>query len=254
MNSDYYAVCIRPTSWTDTLNVIPPNLESTSAIKLRLEYRALGSILTTTDNSSLTTLDQDANRYVVHSGTHLNTSQDILKRNGNDLRIAIEGVGYAPIYASNGTAYPHKVNLLVSSQVQLATAPSNLLVEENEPLTTIDTPFSVCIEKVISADRLTTELLKPVGFASNVDLCNFGSSYCLTLDGAAKIATASQRAIGSSNPSPVTSGAELVTAQREVVTTRRVLPIYSDLDSRGQQCKNCRALAKVSVSDSRSRW
>lgn len=181
MNSGYYAIYARLILRTATQNARPPNLKHASAIEFCLKHNVLRAMPTTSGNSSHSTLNQRANEYRVLSANSLDASQDILERNGNDVRVAIESPGCLPIPA----------------------------LDSFDSLT-------------LAGARTTTTSQMP------------------------------QRAIESSNVGPVTSGVKLVSAQREVVTMSRAPTIFSNLSSTRQQCKNCRALAKLPVRDSRS--
>jgi flagellar basal-body rod protein FlgF len=239
MNSGYYAACTGLISRTEALDTIANNLANVSATGFRARHNVFSSVLATTDNTSLTTLNQDVNDYGVLSGTRLDSSQGALERTGNDLDVAIEGPGYLSVQTAKGTAYTRAGNLRLSPQGQLVTATGDAVLGENGPITILSAPVSISADGTITANGAIAGRLKLVEFAPTVDLQNSGNNYYTAPVGAAQIATSSQvrqGSIESSNVNPVTSVVELVSAQREVETMRRVLTMFSsELDKTAVQ-------------------
>jgi flagellar basal-body rod protein FlgF/flagellar basal-body rod protein FlgG len=226
-------------SRTLALDTIANNLANVSTAGFRANHNVFSSILATTGDSPLSVLNQDENDYGVLSGTHLDNSQGALVPTGNELDLAMEGPGYFAVQTATGTAYTRGGNFHVSPQGQLITVAGDPVMGDNGPIRILGTPVSISTDGTISTNGGITGRLKLVEFASGVELQSAGGTYYTAPTGAATVAGNSQVRQGmieSSNVNPVTSVVELITAQREVETMRRVLTMFStELDKTAVQ-------------------
>jgi flagellar basal-body rod protein FlgF len=239
MNSGYYAACTGLMSRTQALETIANNLANVSTAGFRARHNTFSSILATTGNTPLSVLNQDANDYGVLSGTRLDASQGALERTGSDLDLAVEGPGYFSVQTATGSVYTRGGNFRVSPQGQLITAAGDPVLGDNGPITIVGMPVSISADGTISANGAIAGRLKLVEFAPAVDLQSVGGTYYTAPAGAAQAATDShvrQGMLESSNVNPVTSVVELITAERQVETMRRVLTAFnSELDKTAAQ-------------------
>jgi flagellar basal-body rod protein FlgF/flagellar basal-body rod protein FlgG len=226
-------------SRTQALETIANNLANTSTPGFRASHNVFSSLLATSGDSPLSVLNQDANDYGVLSGTQLDTSQGALVKTGNDLDLAMEGPGYFAVQTTNGPVYTRGGNFRVSPQGQLITAAGDPLLGDNGPITIVGQPISISDDGTISANGAISGRLKLVEFAPTADLQSAGGTYYSAPVGSAVPARNSQVRQGtleSSNVNPVTSVVEMITAQREVETMRRVLTMFStELDKTAAQ-------------------
>jgi flagellar basal-body rod protein FlgF len=91
-------------------------------------------------------------------------------------------------------------------------------------------PVSISADGTISSNGAIAGRLKLVEFPAGTDLQNVGDAYFSAPPNTAHGATDSQVRQGmleSSNVNPVTSVVELISAQRDVETMRRVLTMFS---------------------------
>ncbi len=240
MSSGYYAACAGLTSRTQALDTIANNLANVSTAGFRASHNVFSSIMATTGNSALSALNQGVNNYGMLSGTELDTSQGSLTRTNNDLDVAIEGPGYLTAQTATGPAYTRGGNLRVSPQGQLITAAGDpVMGDNNAPITIVGEPVSISEDGTISVDGAVSGRLKLVEFAPSVAIQSAGGTYYTAPAGSAVAATKSQvrqGSIESSNVNPVTSVVELISAQREVETMRRVLTMFnSEIDKTAAQ-------------------
>jgi flagellar basal-body rod protein FlgF/flagellar basal-body rod protein FlgG len=226
-------------SRTQALETIANNLANVSTAGFRARHNTFSSILATTGTSPLSVINQDANDYGVLSGTRLDASQGALERTGNDLDLAMEGPGYFSVQTATGPVYTRGGNLRVSPQGQLITPAGDPVLGDNGPITIVGAPVSISADGTISVNGAIAGRLKLVEFAPTMDLQSVGGTYYTAPAGAAHAARDSQVRQGmleSSNVNPVTSVVELITAQREVETMRRVLTMFnSELDKTAAQ-------------------
>jgi len=230
MNSGYYAACTGLMSRTQALETIANNLANVSTAGFRASHNIFSSLLATTDDSSLSMLNQDANDYGVLSGTQLDTSQGALVKTGNDLDVAVEGPGYFAVQTANGPAYTRGGNFRVSPQGQLITAAGDPVLGDNGPISIVGQPISISDDGTISANGAISGRLKLVEFAPTVDIESAGGTYYTAPAGSAAVAKNTQVRQGSlesSNVNPVTSVVEMIAAQREVETMRHVLSMFN---------------------------
>lgn len=230
MNSGYYAACTGLMSRTLALETIANNLANVSTAGFRASHNVFSSILATTGNSPLSPLNEDANDYGVLSGTQLDTTQGALVHTGNDLDIAMEGPGYFAVQTAAGPVYTRGGSFRVSPQGQLITGAGDPVLGENGPIRIVGAPVSISTDGTISVNGAIAGRLKLVEFAPTADIQSAGGTYYTVPAGAAITATKSQVRQGmleSSNVNPVTSVVEMITAQREVETMRRVLTMFS---------------------------
>jgi len=230
MSSGYYAACTGLMSRTEALDTIANNLANVSTAGFRASHNLFSSVLATTGSSSLSVLNQDANDYGVLSGTQLDTSQGALVRTGNDLDVAMEGPGYFAVQTAAGLAYTRGGNFRVSPQGQLITGAGDPVVGDNGPISIVGGPVSISPDGTISTNGAISGRLKLVEFAPATQVQSAGGTYYTAPAGAAVVAKSSQVRQGmleSSNVNPVTSVVELITAQREVDSMRRVLTMFS---------------------------
>jgi len=230
MSSGYYAACTGLMSRTEALDTIANNLANVSTAGFRASHNLFSSVLATTGSSSLSVLNQDANDYAVLSGTQLDTSQGALVRTGNDLDVAMEGPGYFAVQTAAGLAYTRGGNFRVSPQGQLITGAGDPVVGDNGPISIVGGPVSISPDGTISTNGAISGRLKLVEFAPATQVQSAGGTYYTAPAGAAVVAKSSQVRQGmleSSNVNPVTSVVELITAQREVDSMRRVLTMFS---------------------------
>jgi flagellar basal-body rod protein FlgF/flagellar basal-body rod protein FlgG len=239
MNSGYYAACTGLMSRTEALDTIANNLANVSTAGFRASHNVFGSVLATMGDSPLSILNQDTNDYGVLSSTQLDTSQGALVRTGNDLDLAMEGPGYFAVQTAAGPVYTRGGNFRVSPQGQLITATGDLVMGDNGPITIVGSPVSISPDGTISANGAISGRLKLVEFAPTVEIKSAGGTYYSAPAGAAIPAKNSQVRQGmleSSNVNPITSVVEMITAQREVETMRRVLTMFStELDKTAVQ-------------------
>jgi flagellar basal-body rod protein FlgF/flagellar basal-body rod protein FlgG len=225
---------------TKALDTIANNVANVSTVGFRASHNVFSSMLASTGDSSLSVLNQDANDYGVLSGTQLDNSQGALTRTGNDLDLAVEGPGYFSVQTASGTSYTRGGNFRVSPQGQLITAVGDPVQGENGgPIMIVGEPVSISPDGTISVNGAISGRMKMVEFAPTVQLQSEGGSYYTAPVGTATAATKSQVRQGmieSSNVNPVTSAVELISAQREVETMRRVLTMFStELDKTAAQ-------------------
>jgi flagellar basal-body rod protein FlgF/flagellar basal-body rod protein FlgG len=210
-----------------------------STAGFRASHNVFGSVLATLGNSPLSALNQDANDFGVLSGTQLDTTQGALVRTGNDLDLAMEGPGYFAVQTATGPVYTRGGNFRVSPQGQLITASGDPVLGDNGPITIVGTPVSISTDGTISANGAISGRLKLVEFAPAVEVHSAGGTYYTAPAGTAVPATNSQVRQGmleNSNVNPVTSVVEMITAEREVETMRRVLTMFStELDKTAVQ-------------------
>jgi flagellar basal-body rod protein FlgF len=239
MNSGYYAACTGLMSRTQALETIANNLANVSTAGFRGTRNVFSSVLATTGSSPLSVLNQDANDYGVLSGTQLDTSQGALVHTANDLDLAMEGPGYFAVQTTKGPVYTRGGNFRVSPQGQLITAAGDLVMGDNGPITIGGAPVTISTDGTISTNGAIAGRLKLVEFAPTVAIQSAGGTYYTAPAGAAVVAKSSQVRQGmleSSNVNPVTSVVEMMTAQREVETMRRVLTMFStELDKTAAQ-------------------
>ncbi|HEY0309013.1 MAG TPA: flagellar basal-body rod protein FlgF [Acidobacteriaceae bacterium] len=240
MNSGYYAACTGLVSRTEALDTIANNLANTSTPGFRARHNVFSSVLAASGgDDTLSMLNQDANDYGILSATRMDSTQGALTKTGNDLDVAIEGLGYFSVQTSGGEVYTRAGNFRVSPEGQLITAKGDPVLGENGPITLVGTPISISADGTISAKGAVAGRLKVVEFDSTTELQSDGSMYTTAPTGMAKMATNSsvrQGMLESSNSNPVTSVVELITAQREVETMRRVLTMFnSELDKTAAQ-------------------
>jgi flagellar basal-body rod protein FlgF/flagellar basal-body rod protein FlgG len=217
-------------SRTQALDLIANNLANVSTAGFRASHNVFGSVLATVGNSPLSVLNQDANDFGVLSGTHLDTSQGALVRTDNDLDLAMEGPGYFAVQTATGTVYTRGGNFRVSPQGQLITASGDPVLGDNGPITIVGTPVSISPDGTISANGAISGRLKMVEFAPTVQVQSAGGTYYTAPAGTAvpaKNTQVRQGMLESSNVNPVTSVVEMITAEREVETMRRVLTMFS---------------------------
>jgi len=230
MSSGYYAACTGLMSRTQSLETIANNLANVSTAGFRASHNVFSSVLATTSDSGLSVLNQDANDYGVLSGTQLDSTQGALVPTGNALDFAMEGPGYFAVQTASGTVYTRGGNFRVSPQRQLITAAGDPVLGDNGPITVAGEPVSVSSDGTISANGAISGRLALVEFAPNVEIQSAGGTYYSVPTGsavAAKSSAVRQGMLESSNVNPITSVVELITAQREVETMRRVLTMFS---------------------------
>jgi flagellar basal-body rod protein FlgF/flagellar basal-body rod protein FlgG len=226
-------------SRTQALDTIANNLANVSTAGFRASHNVFSSILATTGDSTLSVLNQDTNDYGVLGGTQLDNSQGALVRTGNDLDLAMEGPGYFVVQTATGPVYTRGGNFRVSPQGRLITASGDPVMGDNGPITIVGNPVSISTDGTISANGAISGRLKLVEFAPTVEMQSAGGTYYTAPAGtafAAKNSQVRQGMLESSNVNPVTSVVELMTAQREVETMRRVLTMFStELDKTAAQ-------------------
>lgn len=239
MSSGYYAACTGLMSRTQALDTIANNVANVSTVGFRASHNVFSSMLAATPDSSLSVLNQDANDYGVLSGTQLDNSQGALTRTGNDLDLAVEGPGYFSVQTASGTAYTRNGNFRVSPQGQLITSAGDPVLGENGPIMVVGEPVSISTDGTISVNGAISGRIRLVEFASTVQMQSAGGTYYTAPTGTTTAASKSQVRQGmieNSNVNPVTSAVELITAQREVETMRRVLSMFStELDKTAAQ-------------------
>lgn len=239
MSSGYYAACTGLMSRTQALDTIANNLANVSTVGFRASHNIFSSLLASTGDSPLSALNQDANEYGLLSGTQLDSSQGTLVTTNNDLDVAMEGPGYFEVKTAAGPVYTRGGNFRVSPQGQLVTAAGDPVMGDNGPITIVGEPVSISTDGTISVNDAISGHLKLVEFPPATAIESAGGTYYTAPAGAATAAQSSQVRQGmleSSNVNPVTSVVELITAQREVETMRRVLTMFnSEMDKTAAQ-------------------
>jgi flagellar basal-body rod protein FlgF/flagellar basal-body rod protein FlgG len=239
MSSGYFAACTGLISRTLSLETVANNLANVSTPGFRASHNVFSSLLASNSQSGLSMLNQDANDYGVLSGSRLDTTQGALTPTGNALDFALEGPGYFAVKSGTGTLYTRGGNFRVSPQGQLITGAGDPVLGDNGPITIVGQPVSVSTDGTISVNGAISGRLKMVEFPSTVAVQSAGGTYYSAPAGSEVAATNSQVRQGmleSSNVNPVTSVVELITAQREVESMRRVLSMFhTEIDKTATQ-------------------
>jgi flagellar basal-body rod protein FlgF/flagellar basal-body rod protein FlgG len=233
MDSGYYAACTGLISRMDALDNIANNLANTSTNGFQARHNVFRSVLNSTSNS-LSALNQDINDYGVLSSTRLDNSQGSIQHTGNDLDLAIQGPGYFAVQTSSGTLYTRAGNLRVSPKGELTTAMGDPVLGDKGVIPIVGAPVSISGDGTISVNGAVTGHLKLFEFPASTELQSSGGTYLrapLGTEQAATKTTVLQGSLESSNVNPVTSTVEMIGAQRDVETMRRVLTlINTDMD------------------------
>ena len=239
MSSGYYAACTGLITRTAALDTIANNLANVSTAGFRASHNKFSSVLATTGNPELSTVNQDINDYGVLSGTQLDTTQGALVPTGNPLDIAVEGAGYFTVQAPSGQVYTRGGSFRVSPQGKLITAAGDPVIGDNGPITIAGEPVTVSSDGTISAKGAISGRLKLVEFPPNVELQSAGGTYYKAPAGTEVNATKThvrQGMLESSNVNPITSVVELITAQREVEQMRHALTMFgTEMDKTATQ-------------------
>jgi flagellar basal-body rod protein FlgF/flagellar basal-body rod protein FlgG len=226
-------------SRTQALDTIANNLANVSTSGFRASHNVFGAVLAAENGNPLSALNQDANEYGVMSGTQLDNAQGALVPTGNPLDLAIEGSGYFAVQTTAGPVYTRGGNFRVSPQGQLVTAAGDQVLGDGGPITIVGEPVSISTDGTISVNDAIAGRLKVVEFPPATALESAGGTYYKAPVGTAVTATnskVSQATLESSNVNPVTSVVELITAQRQVETMRRVLSMFnSEMDKTAAQ-------------------
>ena len=231
MNSAVYAACAGLVSRTEALDAIANNMANESTPGFRARQNIFRSMLAARGNPMLSTLNQDANDYNVLAATRLDTTQGSLTRTNNDLDVAIEGSGYLQVQTAKGTMYTRAGNLKLSAQGQLVTANGDPVLGDQGPINIAGQPVTIGSDGTVAVNGVTTGKLTLVDFDPAVELASVGNTYLQAPAGttpAASDASLRQGMLESSNVNPVSTVVDLINAQREVETMRRVLTMMND--------------------------
>jgi flagellar basal-body rod protein FlgF/flagellar basal-body rod protein FlgG len=230
MSSGYYAACTGLVSRTQALDTIANNIANTSTAGFRATHNIFSSVLASTGASPLSVLNQDANDYGVLSGTRVDTAQGSLVRTDNTLDFALEGPGYFAVQTGSETVYTRGGNFKISPKGQLTTANGDLVLGDNGPISIVGMPVSISADGTITANGAIAGRLKTVEFAPGQEMQSAGGSYYTAIGPAPVAATNTeirQGMLEGSNVNPVTSVIEMIEAQREVESMRRMLTMFS---------------------------
>ena len=230
MNSGFYAACAGLIARTESLDTIANNLANSNTTAFRGRHSTFSSALTSAGHGSLSVLNQDANDYGTLSSSRLDNSQGVLTNTGNQLDVAIEGPGFLPVQTASGVVYTRAGNLRVSPNRQLTTAQGDPVLGDSGPITIVSNDVSISADGTISSNGAIAGKLKVVEFAPEVNLQNQGTTYYTAPAGSAKPSPTSvlhQGSLEGSNVNSVTSVVELIDAQREVESMRRVLSMFN---------------------------
>ena len=231
MNSGFYAACAGLMARTDAVDTIANNLANVNTPGFRGSHNIFSSILATAGGTSLSTLNQDVNDYGVLGGSRLDNSQGALVSTGNSLDLAMEGPGYLVVQTASGPVYTRGGSLHVSSKGQLVTAAGDAVMGDSGPIMIVGQPVAISSDGTISTNGAISGRLKLVEFASAGAIQRVGGDYYTAPIGDASVATSTQVRQGmleSANVNPITNVVELITAQRDVETMRRVLTMFSN--------------------------
>ena len=230
MNSGFYAACAGLIARTESLDTIANNLANANTTAFRGRHNVFHSVLASAGHSPLSVLNQDTNDYSTLGSTRLDSSQGVLTNTGNPLDVAIEGPGFFPVQTASGVVYTRAGNFRVSAQRQLTTAEGDPVLGASGPITLLSNDVSIGPDGTISSDGAIAGKLKTVEFDPSIDLKNAGTTYYTAPAGSAKVSTSTvlhQGTLEGSNVNPVTSVVELISAQREVESMRRVLSMFN---------------------------
>jgi flagellar basal-body rod protein FlgF len=240
MNSGYYAACTGLIARTEALDTIANNLANAGTSGFRASHNVFSSLLVANSGGPLSVLNQDANDYGVLSATQLDTSQGSMVPTGNDLDLAIQGPGYFAVQTAKGIVYTRDGAFRVSPTSQLITASGDrVLGEGNVPVTIVGAPVSISPDGTISSDGAISGHVKVVEFTPGTQMKSFGGNYYTAPATSVIPATNSQinqRMLEASNVNAVTTGVELMNAQRELETMRHALSMMDgELDKTAVQ-------------------
>lgn len=232
MTSGYYAACTGLVARTEALDSIANNLANASTNGFRARHTVFRAMLNTAsgDSGTISMLNQDMNDYGVLSGTRLDKQQGSLERTGNYLDVALEGPAYLTVKSASGaTAYTRGGSLRISSDRRLVTAQGDEVQGDNGPITVLGAPVDIAPDGTLSYQGVITGHIKLAEFADSADLDTKGGGYYTTDAKPTGLVhtTVRQGYLESSNVNPVMSTVELIQAQREVETMRRVLSLFN---------------------------
>jgi flagellar basal-body rod protein FlgF len=230
MTSGYYAACTGLVARTAALETIANNLANVSTAGFRGTHNVFSSLLASSGENSFSTLNQDTNDFGVLSATRIDSTQGALQKTGNELDVAIEGPGYFAAQTPSGPIYTRGGSFHILAQGQLVTSNGDPVLGENGPITIVGSPLSISADGTISVRGALAGRLKITEFPASTQLESAGGTYYKAPPGTATSATKSavrQGVLESSNVNPVTSVVEMISAQRDVETMRRVLTMFN---------------------------
>lgn len=234
MDSGYYATCTGLMSRMDALDTIANNLANSSTTGFQASQNVFSEVLASTDETGLSTLNQDINAYGVLSGTSVDPSQGSLQKTENELDLALEGPGYFAVKTSVGEMYTRSGQFHVSAAGVLVTAEGDPVLGTKGPLQVVGEPLSISSDGTLSVNGAIAGQLKLVRFPASTPLQSVGAGYISAPPKAAIAAqdvTVQQGMLESSNVNPVTDTVAMISAQREVETMRHVLTMFdSDMN------------------------
>lgn len=232
MTSGYYAACTGLVARTEALDSIANNLANISTNGFRSRHNVFRSTLASAsgDSGSISMLNQDTNDYGVLSATRVDKQQGSLERTGNYLDLALEGPAYFVVKTASGeTAYTRGGSLHVSPDRRLITAQGDEIQGDTGPITVLGTPVDISPDGTLSYQGVVTGHIRLAEFPVSVELDTKGGGYYTTDAKPTGLVhtTVRQGMLESSNVNPVLSTVELIQAQREVETMRRVLSLFN---------------------------
>src|ERR1700761_3645591 len=142
MDSGYYAACTALLSRTQALDTIANNLANAGTVGFRAERNVFSSVLAAAGSAPGSALNQAINNYGILSGTTLDLSQGALQKTGNDLDLAIEGLGFFVVQTANGPMYTRNGSFQVSSKGQLVTAAGDAVMGDKGVISLLPAPVS----------------------------------------------------------------------------------------------------------------
>ncbi|HEY0794409.1 MAG TPA: flagellar basal-body rod protein FlgF [Acidisarcina sp.] len=235
MDSGYYAACTALKSRTEALDTIANNLANSSTTGYRARHNVFSSVLATTGDRPLSELNTTTNNYGVLSSTRFDISQGSLQKTGNELDLGIAGPGFFSVQtATAGVHYTRNGNFHVSTQGLLVTAAGDKVLGEKGVIAIVGAPVAISPDGTISVNGAIAGRLKMVEFPAAENLESVGNNNYSAPAGTALPATHTtleQGALESSNVNAITSVVEMISAQREAETMRRVLTMFNnDMD------------------------
>ncbi len=240
MDSGLYAACAGLMARSQQLDTVASNLANSSSAGFHAQKNVFGTVLAeAARHGRLSALNQVTNSYGVLSGVQLDQTQGTMTNTGNPLDLALEGPGYFKVQTTNGTVYTRNGGFQVSSLGKLTTSSGDAVLGQSGPITLPPGVPAISADGTISSGGAVVGKLQIVQFPSGTVPTTQGGSYYAapaSLEQAVSGTGVRQGSLESSNVSPIDGVVELVTAQRNTETMRRVLTmIDTEMDKTAAQ-------------------
>jgi flagellar basal-body rod protein FlgF len=170
MDSGFYAACTALIAKTDALDVAASNMSNTGTTGFKGQLEFYQSLEANSVGDRLTPLNQAVNNYAVLGGAAVDLRKGEMQKTGNDLDLAVEGLGFFVVQTQAGIRYTRNGSFHTDVDGRLLTGDGDQVMGSQGPLQLPGGSLTFSPDGTVSKDGAVVASMRVASFKPGTSL------------------------------------------------------------------------------------